>query len=64
MSVFQYAAEAYKLLLTLVELIVGALFGPMRYVTLTVLALGLAAGIWLISLHRRRRRQAGTTPRR
>ena len=63
MSVFQYAAEAYRLLLMLVGLIVEALFGPLRYVTLAVLLIGIAGCIWLIVIWHRRR-QAGTTPRR
>lgn len=55
MSVFQYAAEAYRLLLMLVGLIVEALFGPLRYVTLSVLLIGIAGCIWLIVIWRRRR---------
>ena len=55
MSVFQYAAEAYRLLLMLVGLIVGALFGPLRYVTLAVLLIGIPGGIWLIAIWHRRR---------
>jgi hypothetical protein len=64
MSVFQYAAEAYRLLLMLVGLILEALFGPLRYVTLSVLLIGIPGAIWLIVVWHRRRGQAGTTPRR
>lgn len=56
MSVFQYAAEAYRLLLMLVGLILEALFGPLRYLTLTVLLIGIPGGIWLIAVWHRRRR--------
>ena len=64
MSVFQYAAEAYRLLLMLVGLILEALFGPLRYVTLSVLLIGIPGAIWLIVVWHRRQGQAGTTPRR
>ena len=64
MSVFQYTAEAYRLLLMLVGLILETLFGPLRYLTLSVLLFCIVGGIWLISFWRRRKRQAGTTPRR
>jgi len=64
MSVFQYAAEAYRLLLMLVGLILEALFGPLRYLTLAVLLIGIPGCIWLIVIWHRRRDQAGTTPRR
>ena len=56
MSVFQYAAEAYRLLLMLVGLILEALFGPLRYLALAVLLIGIPGGIWLIFFWRRRRR--------
>ena len=64
MSVFQYTAEAYRLLLMLVGLILETLFGPLRYLTLSVLLLCVVGGIWLFSFWRQRKRQAGTTPRR
>jgi hypothetical protein len=64
MSVFQYAAEAYRLLLMLVGLILEALFGPLRYLTLSVLLIGIPGGIWLILLWHRRRTQAGKTRER
>ena len=56
MSVFQYAAEAYRLLLMLVGLILQALFGPLRYLTLAVLLIGIPGGLWLVVLWQRRRR--------
>ncbi len=56
MSVFQYTAEAYRLLLMLVGLILQALFGPLRYLTLSVLLIGIPGGIWLVLLWHRRRR--------
>jgi hypothetical protein len=55
MSVFQYGAEAYRLLLTLVSLIIGTLFGPLRLVTISTLLLCIGAGIWFISIWIRRR---------
>jgi len=55
MSVFQYAAEAYRLLLTLVGLIIDSLFGPLRYATLAVLLVCVVGGIWLFMLWRRKR---------
>src|SRR5579863_1709785 len=58
MSVFQYGAEAYRLLLTLVGLIVGTLFGPLRLVTISTLLLCIGAGIWFISIWLRRRNRA------
>ena len=58
MSVFQYGAEAYELLLTLVGLIVGTLFGPLRFVTIAALLLCIGAGIWLISVWIRSRGRA------
>ena len=64
MSVFQYAAEAYRLLLMLVGLIIEALFGPLRFLTLGVLLIGIPGGIWLLLLWNRRRHQAGTTRER
>ena len=64
MSVFQYAAEAYRVVLTLVGLILEALFGPLRYVTLSVLLIAIAGCIWLIVVWHRRRAQASTTARR
>jgi hypothetical protein len=60
MSVFQYAAEAYRLLLMLVGLILEALFGPLRYLTLSVLLIGIPACIWLIVIWHRRQGRAGT----
>jgi len=61
MSVFQYAAEAYRLLLTLVDLIVGSLIEPLRFAGLLVLLLCVGGGLWLFIFLLRRRRQAGMT---
>jgi len=61
MSVFQYAAEAYRLLLTLVDLIVRSLFEPLRFVGLLVLLLCIGGGLWLLMFSLRRRSRAGTT---
>jgi len=46
----QYTVKAYNLLLVLVELILGAFFGPFRVAAFAVIALlvaGLAALVWL-----------------
>jgi len=63
MSVFQYAAEAYRLLLMLVGLIIDSLFGPLRYITWTVLLVCVVGVVWLLMLWHRRR-QAATARRR
>lgn len=63
MSVFQYAAEAYRLLLMLVGLIIDSLFGPLRYITWTAVLVCLVGGVWLLMLWRRRH-QAGIGRRR
>jgi len=55
MSVFQYGAEAYRLLLTLVGLIINALFGPLRFMTISALLVCIGAGVWFISVWMRRR---------
>jgi hypothetical protein len=54
-SVFQYAAEAYRLLLTLVGLIVTSIFEPLRYLSLAALVLGVGGGLWILMFWRRRR---------
>lgn len=61
MSVFQYAAEAYRLLLTLVGLIIGTVFEPLRVMSLSVLLL-CGGGLWLFLFWLHRRGRAGTTP--
>jgi hypothetical protein len=61
MSAFQYAAEAYRLLLTLVDLIVRSLFEPLRYAGLSVLLLCVGGGLWLFIFSLRRRSRAGMT---
>lgn len=58
MSVFQYTAEAYRLLLMLVGLIIDSLFGPLRYVTWTVLLACILGAVWLFTVWRRRRQAA------
>jgi hypothetical protein len=55
MSVFQYGAEAYRLLLTLVGLIINAMFGPLRLMTISALLFCIAAGVWVIWVWMRRR---------
>jgi len=55
MSVFQYGAEAYRLLLTLVGLIIGTLFGPLRFMTIAMLLLCIGGVVWFISVWLRRR---------
>jgi len=55
MSVFQYGAEAYRLLLTLVGLIIGTLFGPLRLMTIAMLLLCIGGVVWFISVWLRRR---------
>ena len=62
MSVFQYAAEAYRLLLTLVGLIVGSLFEPLRFAGLSALLLCVGGGVWLFIFSLRRRNRAGMIP--
>ena len=57
MTVFQYGAEAYRLLLTLVDLIVERLIGPLWYLSLALVLLSAAGSIWLISFWCRRRLQ-------
>ena len=58
MSVFQYGAEAYRLLLPLVGLIIGTLFGPLRFVTISTLLLCIGAGVWFLSIWIRGRSRA------
>ena len=58
MSVFQYAAEAYRLLLMLVGLIIDSLFGPLRYITWLVLIVCVVGVVWLLTLWHRRRQAA------
>ena len=58
MSVFQYGAEAYRLLLTLVGLIIGTLFGPLRLVTISTLLLCIGGAVWFISIWLRKRNRA------
>jgi len=55
MSVFEYAAEAYRLVLTLVDLIVKSMFEPLRYLSFAALLLGVGGGLWILTLWRRRR---------
>jgi len=55
MSVFEYAAEAYRLVLTLVDLIVRSMFEPLRYLSFAALLLGVGGGLWILMLWRRRR---------
>jgi hypothetical protein len=55
MSVFEYAAEAYRLVLTLVDLIVRSMFEPLRYLSFAALLLGVGGGLWVLMLWRRRR---------
>ena len=55
MSVFEYAAEAYRLVLTLVDLIVRSMFEPLRYLSFAALLLGVGGGLWMLMLWRRRR---------
>jgi hypothetical protein len=62
MSVFQYAAEAYRLLLTLVDLIVRSVFEPLQYVGLWVLLLCIGGGLWFLMFSLRRRSRGGMTP--
>jgi hypothetical protein len=49
----QYTAKAYNLLLMLVDLILGAFFGPFRFVAILVVA--LVAGLGLLFGLRRAR---------
>jgi len=63
MSVFQYSAEAYRLLLTLVDLIIKSVFEPLRLIGLSVLLLCIGGGLWLFMFWLRRRGRAGTTTR-
>ena len=58
MSVFQYGAEAYRLLLTLVGLIVGTLFGPLRLMTIATLLLCIGGAVWAITFWLRKRNRA------
>jgi hypothetical protein len=54
----QYTAKAYNLLLMLVDLILGALFGPFRiivFVTIAALLVGLGLLLWGRSRARRAR---------
>ena len=44
MDFVQYTAKAYNLLLMLVDLILGAFFGPFHIIALLILA-GLLAGV-------------------
>jgi hypothetical protein len=55
MSVFEYAAEAYRLVFTLIDLIVKSMFEPLRYLGLAALLLGVGGGQWILTLWRRRR---------
>jgi len=54
-SQWAYAAEAYRLVLTLVELIVKGMFEPLRFLSLAALLLGVGGGLWILTLWRRRR---------
>jgi hypothetical protein len=63
MSVFQYTAEAYRLLLTLVDLIVKSMFEPLRFLTVAALLLGIGGGLWFVTFWFRRRGRAGAGPR-
>jgi hypothetical protein len=50
----QYTAKAYNLLLMLVDLILGAFFGPVRFVVIFVVV-ALLAGLGLLLWLRRAR---------
>ena len=54
MDFVQYTAKAYNLLLMLVDLILGAFFGPFRFVAILVVV-ALVAGLGLLLGLRRAR---------
>lgn len=57
MDFVQYTAKAYNLLLMLVDLILGAFFGPFRIIAVLLVALVVAGLVFLVwSRHRARSR--------